>query len=185
MTFDLLLKKSATSTTKNRSVKYFYRKYLMMKLKIISVTDDPHVLCCDVAGTKTCDQRNCCGMGWRQNWTKRCKNLVVIILKWFFFCFRRWMSLQKHWSISGIQSWKYMVSRRLVGRECWRRCQESGWARIRQSTMSLGERCLTEKNIWRKIISVFVLQYPVGWCLMIILLMTTLVSSKLEAVSKE
>ena len=65
-------------------------------------------------------------------------------------CDRRWMSLQKHWSISGIQSWKYMVSRRLVGRECWRRCQESGWARIRQSTMSLGEWCSPEKNIYAK-----------------------------------
>ena len=112
-------------------------------------------------------------------WEFSCNNNIKII------CDRRWMSLQKHSSISGIQSWKYMVSRHLVGRECWRRCQESGWARIRQSTMSLGERCLTEKNIWHKIISVFVLRYPVGWCLMIILLMTTLVSSKLEAVSKE
>ena len=65
-------------------------------------------------------------------------------------CDRRWMSLQKHWSISGIQSWKYMVSRRLVGRECWRRCQVLGWARIRQSTMSLGEWCSPEKNIYAK-----------------------------------
>ena len=92
MTFDLSLKKSATSTTKNRSVEYFHRKYLMMKLRIVSVNDDPHVLCCDVAGTKTCDQRNCCGLGWRQNWTKRCKNLVVIIILKLFVTGGEWVS---------------------------------------------------------------------------------------------
>ena len=49
----------------------------------------------------------------------------------------------------------------------------------------LGWVMFSREKYLRKIISVFVLQYPVGWCLMIILLMTTLVSSKLEAVSKE
>ena len=112
-------------------------KYLQNHRILFSFADYLYfnVLRCVLAGASSENQSVCGGMEGSKNRTNRCEwsGDPVITLKCFILLVRRWMSLRRYWSTSGILSSRFTAWTRLVDRECWRRCPECEFTEIEQS----------------------------------------------------